>query len=51
MIFVNNNSTDYKGYTRNLGEIFYPIMKLCEDFVRLEYNTISTKVCIMNTDL
>ena len=50
MLFFNDNSTDYEGYTRNLGEIFYPLIKSGEDFVMVEYNTIATMVRTLNAD-
>ena len=51
IIFVNGNSTNYKGYTRKLGDIFYPMMKSGDDFVIVEYDTIVTTVRTMNADL
>ena len=50
MIFVYDNSTEYEGYTRNLGETFYPLMKSGEDFVMVEYETIATTVHTLNAD-
>ena len=51
MLFINENSTDYKGYTRKLGEILHPLMKYGEDVVILEYDTIATMVRTLNADL
>ena len=50
MLFVNDNSTDYEGYTRNLGEIYFPLMKPGEDFVMVEYDTIAPMVRTLNAD-
>ena len=44
MFFVNDNSTDYEGYTRNLGEIYFPLMKSGEDFFMVEYDTMGAMV-------
>ena len=41
MLFVNDNSTDYENITRDLGEIYFPLMKKDQDYVQVDYDNIA----------
>ncbi len=48
VLFVNDNSTDYEGFSRDLGEIYFPLLEEGKDFVQVDYNTIAQTVRELN---
>jgi hypothetical protein len=49
-LFVHDNSTDYEGYTRDLGEIYFPLMKSGRDFVPVDYDSIAHSARALNAN-
>ncbi len=48
VLFINDNSTDYEGFSRDLGEIYFPFLEEGKDFVQVDYNTIAQTVRELN---
>mmetsp|Transcript_6208 Transcript_6208/g.7083 ORF Transcript_6208/g.7083 Transcript_6208/m.7083 type:complete len:131 (+) Transcript_6208:892-1284(+) len=49
-LFVNDNSTDYEGYTRDLGGIYFPYLKPWKHYVPVEYNMIASIARSLNAN-
>ena len=50
MLFVNDNSTDYENITRDLGEIYFPLLKKDRDFVLVGYDNIADTARKLNAN-
>ena len=48
MLYVKDNSTDNENITRDLGEIYFPLMKKDQDYVQVDYDNIADTVRKLN---
>ncbi len=49
-LFVNDTSIDYEGYTRDLGEIYFPLLKPDQDVVVVDYDNIAQAARTLNAN-